>query len=209
MSLSHHFRSSGYPFLISTNMIIAPSLDDEDRAEEEEAQEIRQRAYDLLNRMGKPEEEDAQEWPENPQVASRPTTTYSSYQQGQATGEGTSPMAHNGGRRNSLSGNRDSLGSLNSPSGLHPSSSASSSVVDIFVRCVSDACKTASSEILNHQGAILWSGYESIRSVVAPEVEERWFAANRSYDSVSGNYQNVDVGAGYQGRYSDREDDMN
>lgn len=190
-------------------MVTTPSTDDQERTEEVEAHEIRQRAYDLINRMGGPTEQNADdEWPEGPEAGSSPTLGYSSYQQGQGAGEVNSPIAFSG-SGNSLAGNRDSLGGLNSPPGLRRSSSASSSVVEVFVQCVSDACKTASSEILNQQGAILRSGYESIKSVVAPEVEERWFAANRSYDNVSGNYQTVNVGPGYRGRYSDRVNEMN
>lgn len=144
--------------------------------------EIRQRAYDLLNRVGGPEAGgNEKQWPESPS-ASNHSYQYSSYQQ-QAAGEAS----------------RDSFSAPLRPT---PRSSASSSFTEVFVHCVSDACKMASSDVLR-------SGYDSLRSVVIPDAEERFFAARsrNSYAPVSGTYQTVDIPQGYRGRYTDDPND--
>jgi hypothetical protein len=152
---------------------------------EEDAQEIRQRAFDLLNRMGGPgDQDDANEWPQSPQRTRQSlASTYSSYQQ-QATGEP------------SRSGIPASVHT--DASSRSSASSASSSFTEVFVSCVSDACKMASSEVLR-------TGYDNLKSVVIPEAEDRWFASrNKTYAPVSGTYQTVDIPTqGYRGRYSD------
>lgn len=157
---------------------------------DEDAQEIRQRAFDLLNRMGGPsEKDDVNEWPQSPEAARQ---SYSSYQQ-QASGE---PSRSSSSIPASIR--------VQSDSSSRSSASSASSFTEVFVSCVSDACRMASSEILSQQGSVLRTGYDSLKSVVIPEAEDRWFASrSKTYAPVSGTYQTVDIPQGYRGRYSD------
>lgn len=160
--------------------------------------EIRQHAYDLLTRMGGPsEKEDKSEWPQSPpevaKMQSYQQQQESSYQH-QTSGEGSSgrrfPDSHYGSARIA-------------------DSSTSGSFVEVFVHCVSDACKVASSEILSQQGAILKTGYESFKSAVSSGPGAggggRFPSSSvRTYEPVTGSYHSVAMPShGYQGRYSD------
>lgn len=156
---------------------------------DEDALEIRQRAYDLLNRMGGPnDEDDVKEWPRSP-AESKEAYRYSSYQQQQQQQPaGQSSQDH----RSSTIESRAS------------SHRSASSFAEVFVHCVSDACKVASSEILTQQASVLRTGYDTLKSVVIPEAEDRLFASrSKEYTPVSGSFQTVDIPLGYRGRYSD------
>jgi hypothetical protein len=164
------------------------SLDDQ--GNEGTSDDVRQRAYDLLNRMGGPDsEEDVKEWPQSPAAAKR-QAGYSSYQQGHTADD-------------PISRSRTQQGNFFSPRTFSEGSS-SFSLAESFVNCVSGACKLASSEVLSQPAAVLRTGYDSLRTVVLPEVEDRFFASrSKTYAPVSGTYQTVDVSQGCRGRYSD------
>ena len=162
----------------------------------EDAQEIRQRAFDLLNRMGGPTaHDDVNEWPQSPQLAAKQPYTYSSYQQHQQQQFSTcNPSTRSGAIPASIQLPADS-------SSRSSASSSSSSFTEIFVNCVTDACKMASSEVLR-------TGYHNLKSVVIPEVEDRLFASRSNttttYAPVSGTFHTVEIPTqGYRGRYSD------
>ncbi len=170
--------------MIMTNVSASSASSNSD---DDDALEIRQRAYDLLNRMGGPNpDEDVKSWPRSP-AENKEAYRYSSYQQ-QSAGQS--------------SRDNHSSSAINSPPAN--SRSSASSFAEVFVHCVSDACKVASSEILAHQGSVLRTGYHSLKSVVIPEAEERLFASrSQTYAPVTGSFQAVDIPGGYRGRYSD------
>ena len=146
-----------------------------------DAQEIRQHAYDLLNRMGGPAEDvEDKEWPQSPGENKQPFR-YSSYQQ-----------------QPQVEASRAKFSSPSISNARTSASSSSSSFTEVFVHCVSDACKMATSDVLK-------TGYDSFKSAVLPEAEDRYFAARsqRTYAPVSGTFQAVDIPQGYRGRYSD------
>ena len=158
---------------------------------DEDALEIRQRAYDLLNRMGGPNtEEDVKTWPRSPAENKEAYQyRYSSYQQ-----------------QEQLAGqpSRDRVSSPIISRAPSRSSTSTSSFTEVFVNCVSDACKVASSEILGHQASVLRTGYDNLKSVVLSEAEDRLFASrSKTYTPVTGSFQTVDIPVGYRGRYSD------
>eukprot|EP00934_Nitzschia_sp_Nitz4_P009334 Nitzschia sp. Nitz4//scaffold168_size48592//26689//27168//NITZ4_007051-RA/size48592-processed-gene-0.37-mRNA-1//-1//CDS//3329538324//9324//frame0 len=143
--------------------------------------QVRQKAYDLLNRLGGPtESDDKQEWPQSPPQVATPQAyqhNYSSYQQ-QTAGE--------------TSGIRPARLSTDSSVSSH---SSGSTFVDTFVVCVSDACRVASSEIFSQQGTMLRSGYQSLKSAVSSAAMP---------EDVSGSYQTVRMPQrGYGERYRD------
>jgi len=158
--------------------------------------DVRRRAYDLLNRMGGPDsEEDVKEWPLSP-AANKRGVQYSSYQQGATEDQFMSSQGHDGPRSTTTSFT------------LESGSSSISSIAESLVNCVSGACKLASSEVLSQPASILRTGYHSLRTVVIPEAEERWFSSRSQTTTpyapvVSGTYQTVDVSQTYRGRYSD------
>lgn len=147
---------------------------------ESTSDDVRQRAYDLLNRMGGPDtEEEVKEWPQSPAEAKK-SMHYSSYQQGDNPDRPHSDFSLNGG------------------------SSSSFSLAESFVNCVSGACRMASSEVISQQASILRNGYNNLRTVVIPEAEDRWFASrSKTYEPISGTFQTVNVSQGFRGRYSD------
>ena len=83
------------------------------------------------------------------------------------------------------------------------------------VTCVSEACKLGASNMINFQ--TINSGYQTIKSAVIPEMEDRIFGNTSSHGQPSGTFQTVDYtttsyggggsrkGNGYvnRGRYSD------
>lgn len=160
---------------------------------EEDALEIRQRAYDLLNRMGGPNsEEDVKTWPRSPAENKEAYQhRYSSYQQQQPLEQQTAGQSSRDG--------------VSSPIiSRAPSRRSTSSFTEVFINCVSDACKVASSEILSHHGSALRTGYDSLKSVVISEAEDRLFASrSKTYTPVTGSFQTIDIPVGYRGRYSD------
>lgn len=165
------------------------SSTDSNSDSDEDALEIRQRAYDLLNRMGGPNnEEDVKTWPRSPADNKEAYQyRYSSYQQ-----------------QEQVAG-QSSRDRVSSPIiSRAPSRSSTSSFTEVFVNCVSDACKVASSEILAHQGSVLRTGYNNLKSVVISEAEDRLFASrSKTYTPVTGSFQTVEFPVGYRGRYSD------
>ena len=165
-----------------------------DDNEESSSDDVRQRAYDLLNRMGGPDsEEDVKEWPQRPTATKqRPVQQFSSsYQRGSAApGSDHEPLSgsHDRSTQNFLG------------------SSSSISLTESFVNCVSGACKVASSEVFSQQASILRTGFHNLRTVVLPESEDsRWYASrqSRTYTPISGTFQTVSVAQTYRGRYSD------
>lgn len=174
-----------------------PTLND---SEESSCDDVRQRAYDLLNRMGGPDsEEDVKEWPQRPAATpKRPAQQYSSsYQRGAAVG---------GSGSGSGSDHEPLSGSHGRTTSNLLGSSSSISLTESFVNCVSGACKMASSEAFSQQASILRTGYHNLRTVVMPESEDtRWYASRQSktYTPISGTFQTVNVAETYRGRYSD------
>ena len=176
------------------------------------ALQVRLRAFNLLNDLGGPDRDDAeaeQNWPQRPSLTSpihhkKPNATVpssyhdaaqSSYQQSSAV----QPSFQNS--SSSLSAQH-----YNDEGGYHYQEDrlrSSSGFVDGFVHCVSEACKMGASEIVSQQATYLKAGYQTLRSVVVPEVEERVMRAASSH-GPTGSYQTVQIPSNaYQGRYSD------
>ena len=189
--------------------------DSSSSSEEEEddaALQVRLKAFELLNQLGGPEGDDSeagQNWPQRPSLTSpihhkKPNATVpssyhdaaqSSYQQSSAV----QPSFQNS--SSSLSAQH-----YNDEGGYHYQEDrlrSSSGFVDGFVHCVSEACKMGASEIVSQQATYLKAGYQTLRSVVVPEVEERVMRATSSH-GPTGSYQTVQIPSNaYRGRYSD------
>lgn len=180
-------------------------------SEEEAALDIREKAFELLNKAGGPEStEDRSNWPQRPSLtsptrpprmppnnhrSSHPTTTnapsYGSYQNSSTTTTTTTARSQ-----------EEGYYYQNDDFSFPRSDSFLGMVGDKFVVCVTEACKLGASEIISQHTSFVKSGYQKVRGIVIPEVEEQIMRRTATH-GPAGTYQTVDLPQSYQGRYSD------
>ena len=129
-----------------------------------DALEVRQRAFDLLNRMGPATDDDESNWPRSPRI--------SSYQNPDYQYQDASPAYE----VDDDDDDDDHLGAWG---------------VQGLVQCVSDACKLGASEILSQNAAFAHSGYQTLKSVIVAEAQDR---VPSTVDRPRGSFESVSIG---------------
>jgi hypothetical protein len=134
-----------------------------------DALEVRQRAFDLLNRMGPAADDDENTWPRSPSKAG-PRILLSSYQNADHS-------AATAAREAAFHVEEDEA-------------SWGGAVVQGFVQCVSDACKLGASEIVSQNASFARSGYQTLKSVIVAEAQDRMPS---TLDRPSGSFESVPI----------------
>jgi hypothetical protein len=167
---------------------------------DEEGVKIRQKAFELINKVGGPSDEDRnnQQWPQSPKKLyyPPPQKNLSSLQ---SAGEHSAAQSYQSPYQQSSAGQ---IRHFHSDTSRQQSALEAQklSVTGLFINCVSDLCQQSSKEILQQGASILSSGYQSVS-------QYRDTPLQGSYDPIDtsqhgyGNGNNKD--ARMRGRYHD------
>jgi hypothetical protein len=167
---------------------------------DEEGVKIRQKAFELINKVGGPSDEDRnnQQWPQSPKKLyyPPPQKNLSSLQ---SAGEHSAAQSYQSPYQQSSVGQ---IRHFHSDTSRQQSALEAQklSVTGLFINCVSDLCQQSSKEILQQGASILSSGYQSVS-------QYRDTPLQGSYDPIDtsqhgyGNGNNKD--ARMRGRYQD------
>jgi hypothetical protein len=175
---------------------------------DEEGVKIRQKAFELINKVGGPSEEDRNnhQWPQSPKKLFYPppqnpiSSQQQQQQQQQSAGEHSSA-----GHSYQSPYQQSTVGQIRQfPQDTIPRQPAQEAqqltVTGLFINCISDLCQQSSKEILQQGATILSSGYQSVS-------QYRDMPLQGSYDRIDtsqhgyGNGNNMD--ARMRGRYRD------
>jgi hypothetical protein len=139
--------------------------------------EVRQRAFDLLNRMGPEADDDENTWPLSPAKGPR---LISSYQHGadHRIGDAAREAAYH------VEEDEDSWGGA--------------AAVQGFVQCLSDACKMGAAEIVSQNASFARSGYQTLKSVIVSEAQDR-MSSSSSVERPRGSFESVPVATYHRG----------
>jgi hypothetical protein len=162
----------------------------------EDMMKIRQQAFDLLNKSSGPT-------PNNKKSTTTTTTngfSVSSYQQ-QSTGEQSNTTYHNTDNNHSSSSYQSSPYAMHNPN-VHPNARTADkmSMTDLIVNCVSDVCRSSSSEILSKGVSLVSAGYKSVSNYGDKPVSGTFDSIDTSQHGY-GNSNNVQ--RAYPARYQD------